>query len=203
METAQAANKQASPGVSLKVTQAEFARMNDWSDAYVSKLVKQKKIEKVDGKIDFEKAMRALNRQADPAREMAIAAKATAPANTEAPTGAAADDQEGAGAQSDSFYEARTEREKYQALSAKLKYEKDLGQYLDKSEVVNSMIMAGRKIRQSMDAIIEWADEIAAITSAGGGAEDVKKFLKTRVRSLQQQTSEMLVEQNIDNSAVH
>ncbi len=175
-------------------SQAAYARHAGISKQAVNKLVKQGKIPlTADGQVDFAEADYERRQNGDPARRMAE----THP-QPHAVEGADEPDQEpeseqqavpGAGGLS--FTKARTAREAYQAKMAQLEYERQLGQWLPKREVEDAMVASGRKIRQGLDGVIGWADELDA-AARNGGAEAVRALLKQKVRNLESMVVESL-----------
>lgn len=91
-----------------------------------------------------------------------------------------------------SFTHARTAREAYQAKLAKLEYERQMDAFRPKAEVVEGMVAAGRRIRQGLDAIPTWADEITGLMAAGGDAVAVRNWLRSKVRGLEQMIADHL-----------
>jgi transcriptional regulator with XRE-family HTH domain len=100
------------------ITQAELARRLGVSRQYVGKLVRQGKIQRVDGKIDLEVATGALRMLADPAR----------PRNTPELLGEAEED-------STTFAEAKTMKEVYSAKLARLKFEEESGKLIERADI--------------------------------------------------------------------
>lgn len=116
------------------------------------------------------------------------------PAWTDSPLSAAAvrpdapageDEQE-----SLNFREVRTQRESIQVEAAQFELDVKKGKYLPKQEVLDAMVSSGRNIRQMLDAVTEWADELAAI--AAGGPMEVRRLLKAKLRALEQQVADAI-----------
>jgi len=171
-------------------SQAAYARHAGISKQAVNKMVKQGKIPLTpDGQVDFAEADHARQQNGDPARRMAEAPAAASPPEYDeddlAPERAA---PETGGL---SFSKARTAREAYQAKMAQLDYERQLGQWLPKREIEDAMVASGRKIRQGLDGVIGWADELDA-AARNGGSEAVRALLKEKVRGLESMVVESL-----------
>ncbi len=175
-------------------TQAAYARHVGISKQAVNKMVKQGKILlTADGGIDFAEADHARRQNGDPARRMSEASAqidgGSGPPkygkNDLAPSRAA---PETGGL---SFSKARTAREAYQAKIIQLEYERQLGQWLPKREIEDAMVTSGRKIRQGLDGVISWADELDA-AARNGGTDAVRVLLKEKVRGLETMVVESL-----------
>lgn len=159
-------------------SQAAYARHAGISKQAVNKLVKQGKIPlNEDGQVDFATADHARRQNGDPARRMAAPDPADQQAAPE--TGGL------------SFSKARTAREAYQAKMVQLEYERQLGQWLPRREIEDAMVASGRKIRQGLDGLIGWADELDA-AARNGGSEAVRALLKEKVRGLESMVVESL-----------
>ncbi|WP_417844830.1 hypothetical protein [Thalassospira sp.] len=186
-------------------SQADYARHCGVSRQAVSKWLKAGRIEKLpDGKIDFVKADHALQKTADPARAMALgradplagACTGAWPVANDAPRKPRDDLFDYEGSEPDqpvaatdagdaSYQKSRALRERYNAKMAELLYCEKIGKVLDKQDVEDAMVTAGRRIRQAMDAIIGWADEIYS-TAQDGDVQAVRSILKSRVRGLEE-----------------
>lgn len=179
----------------MLLTQAEFAKANGWSQPYVTKLKKQGKLVIENSKVNAEESLKRIKKSADPARALAQVS-ALPPAQN-------AMDTEQASSDAPSFSDARTRRELAQAEAAEFELRRKRGMYLAKDEVIDGMVQSGRKIRQQMDAIIEWSDELASLSAAGGGAEDIRKFLKTKVRALEQKIADTLSDIKVSHESIN
>ena len=165
-------------------SQVEYARHVGISKQAVNKLVKAGKIPiRPDGKIDFAEADHARKVNGDPARAMA-----EPPPDDD---DASAMPEQAAQPGGFSYSKARTAREAYQAKLAQLEYERQSGLLLPKREVEDAMVASGRNIRQGLDAIVGWADEVDA-AARNGGADAVRALLKERVRGLESMMVENL-----------
>tara|TARA_R110000751_G_scaffold76247_1_gene153557 strand:+ start:21160 stop:21837 length:678 start_codon:yes stop_codon:yes gene_type:complete len=189
-------------------SQADYARHCGVTRQAVSKWLKAGRIEKLpNGRIDFVQADRALQKTADPARAMALgradplddagAGAGHWPVATDA-AGKNRDDlfdyaasepaQPVAAPETNgdaSYQKSRALRERYNAKMAQLDYEEKVGKVLNKQDVEDAMVTAGRRMRQAMDAIIGWADEIYS-TAQDGDVQAVRSILKSRVRGLEE-----------------
>lgn len=65
------------------------------------------------------------------------------------------------------------------------------GMYLTKRDVENAMVESARRMRQQVEGIHEWADELHAL-SKQGGIEDLVRFLKVKARELAQKQADCL-----------
>ena len=142
-------------------SQAAYARHAGISKQAVNKMVKQGKIPLTQsGKVDFAEADYARQQNGDPSRRMPKSPSASVPdmalADPAPETGGI------------SYSKARTAREAYQAKMAQLEYERQMGKWLPRQEIEDAMVAAGRKIRQGMDGVIRWADEMDAAARNGG-----------------------------------
>lgn len=179
-------------------SQAAYARHAGISKQAVNKLVKQGKIPlNEDGQVDFAEADHARKQNGDPARRM-VEAMPPNGADDETPE---YDDEPDAldamveraapGSGGLSFSKARTAREAYQAKMVQLEYERQLGLWLPKREIEDAMVASGRKIRQGLDGVVGWADELDA-AARNGGAEAVRALLKEKARALESMVVESL-----------
>ncbi len=160
-------------------TQSAYAGHAGISRQAVSQLVKKGVIILTkDKQVDFAEADTARGVQADPARLMVDDLP-------EVPEPSEITPQPSSPATSEQSYTAvRTERESYQAKLAKLEYEKQVGLTLPRKEIENAMVLSGRKIRQGLDGVIGWSDELDA-ASRNGSVEAVRAVLKKRVRDIE------------------
>ncbi len=176
-------------------SQAEYARHANISKQAVSKGIKQGKIPtRPDGRIDFAEADRARRQNGDPARRMAEAGELDGTVHSEPPDKDTNDlELEKAATETGglSYSEARTEREAIQAKIAQLDYEARLGQLLPRQQVEEAMVASGRKIRQGLDGVVGWSEELDA-AARNGGADAVRAVLKDRVRALETMIVESL-----------
>jgi hypothetical protein len=162
-------------------TQAEYARHIGVTKQAVGKMVKEGRIPiRPDRKIDFAEADFARAQNGDPARQQA----GQAPTSTELPPPDDAGDVPHSGSGKVTYNAARTVREGYAAKLAKLEYEKQLGQVLPRQEVEDAMVASGRRIRQGLDGIVTWSEELDA-AARNGGADAVRALLKEKVRGLE------------------
>jgi hypothetical protein len=181
------------------LTQVEYARHIGKTKQYVNKLAKSGRIPVgADGKIDPEAADEAMRRAADPARRLRapIAAEPQDDDQGEASPQTPKADSGGV-----SFTHARTAREAYMAKLAKLEYERQMDAFRPKAEVVEGMVAAGRRIRQGLDAIPTWAEEITALITAGSDSFTLRSWLRTKVRALEQMIADHLTADARDDDA--
>lgn len=172
-------------------SQAAYGRHAGISKQAVNKLVKQGKIAlTADGQVDFAEADHA-RQNGDPARRMSTPEPQTDEDTDEQNYAPKTDQQAAPGMGGLSFTKARTAREAYQAKMAQLEYERQLGQWLPRREIEDAMVASGRKIRQGLDGVIDWADELDA-AARNGGAEAVRALLKQKARALESMVVESL-----------
>lgn len=162
--------------MSSTMTQAQYADRIGTSRQYVNKLVQQGKITlDADGKIDPLAADAALQKIADPARSLA---------DDDPPLVGDPPQTEAASDGGLSFSEARTQRERHAAELTRLQLEERRGNLLPKQEVLDSVVAAGRRIRQHLDVAPSWAEELTA-AAVTGGEPAVRAFLREKVRELE------------------
>lgn len=113
------------------ISQAEYARRNNWSRAYVTQLVQAGRIDLIEGKIDPEKADASVAATAHPA----YTKKEPAPSGS---------------GQSGDYLRARTMKEVYGAQIQKLEYEKMLDKLVDRSNVEQEGFDAGHATRERL-----------------------------------------------------
>jgi hypothetical protein len=89
------------------------------------------------------------------------------------------------------YTDARTEREQYAAKLARLDYEQKMGNLLPKQEILDAMVASGRRIRQGLDGMIGWAEELDA-AARNSGVDGVRTILKQKSRDLQTTIAESL-----------
>jgi len=108
-------------------TQSEFAAILGKDKSYVTRLKQAGRLVlTADGAVDVEKSQNLIAMTADPSREDAVAARQS---EASAPPRAPQNDAVG-----NSFQQAKAVREKYNALSAKLEYERASGKLVDAEE---------------------------------------------------------------------
>jgi transcriptional regulator with XRE-family HTH domain len=125
------------------VTQSELARRLGVSRQYVYKLVKQGKIQRVDGKIDFAAASEALKGLADPARPRKSTASAPEPPAAPSPESSRAP----------TFAEAKTMKEVFNAKLARLRFEEESGKLIEREEIEDKARDIAVIVKESLLAI--------------------------------------------------
>jgi hypothetical protein len=172
-----------------RVLRSQFAGIAGVSKQYISKLVSKGVLQVgADNKLDVKQSLRAMNISKDPARELPVAGILAAPSTeSEAITPPPA-----AAVKDDSFYKARTDREKTQAAIAQLTLQEKLGKLVDRELLTRAMVDCGRKQGQQIDQITSWADEICSAYLAGG-QDGVRKLLKEKTRKLRQSIADCMV----------
>ncbi len=171
--------------------QAAYAKHRGVSRQAISKLVKAGKIPlEESGKINFARADMVLGQNMDPSRGLAAnmagqtnAADADGDADLFDQTSASTGSQRPA--DESNYQTSRAKREGYNAELARLQLEQQQGFLIDRRDVEEAMVTAGRKIRQGMDGIGSWSDEIDAV-ARNGGVNAVRALLKDKVRGLEE-----------------
>lgn len=107
------------------ISQSELARRLGVSRQYIYKLVKQGKLQRVDGKIDFVAATETLKHLADPARPRKTKDLPDDPAPA-APSDAS---------RAPTFAEAKTMKEVFNAKLARLRFEEESGKLIEKADI--------------------------------------------------------------------
>ncbi|MHC8493423.1 hypothetical protein ACTU44_12020 [Thalassospira sp. SM2505] len=182
--------------------QAAYAKHRGVSRQAISKLVKSGKIPFTKAgsviEINFAQADKALGQTIDPSRTLA-AESGSQPVGKPHSGGDLFDqpvvtqiDTGQSGEQGSDYQQHRAAREGYNAEIARLDLEERLGRLVDKQDVEESMVTAGRQIRQGLDAIPGWSDEIDA-AARNGGVNAVRSLLKEKVRILQDVIATSLV----------
>jgi len=178
-------------------SKSEYARHLGVSPAAVTKMVKTGKIPvREDGKIDFADADHARNQNGDPARSSVLTDPVEAERDDQNPLAMEPEGNRGTSKQPEqksgpTFTDARTEREQYAAKLARLDYEQKMGNLLPKQEIIDAMVASGRRIRQGLDGMIGWAEELDA-AARNGGPDAVRSVLKSKIRSMQTMIAESL-----------
>ncbi len=160
-----------------RITQAEFARRNDWSKQYVAKLVKQGRVTLEGGKIDPVAAKRAIDQLAEPStalRKTSDSPRASAPVQAASPT----DSRKAV-----DYASARTMREAYRAKMARLDYEEREKQLIDASQVREEAFQAGRIIR---DALLAIPDRVSDVLAAEPDPVQVKLLMMQEINDVLQ-----------------
>ncbi|WP_257286414.1 hypothetical protein [Endozoicomonas sp. SESOKO1] len=149
------------------ISQAEFARQQGVNRSYITKLVKNGIVKLVDGKVNPEQAVQAIEDNIDPAQHRPSKERQAKQAMQEImPAG-------GQGGAVD-FVTARTMREAFRAKLAKLDFEERSGQLTDATKVKNDAFKAGRIVRDELLAI---PDRLCDVLAAEEDAAAVRKLL--------------------------
>lgn len=169
------------------VTQAAYARRCGVSRQAISKSVQNLGIPKHHkGMIDPEVADRMRGENSDPSQEFVQAG-----AGQEQTTPRPIEPNQADTGSGKAYRDARAEREHYTAQTAKLDYEKKLGQLLPRDMVAEAMGAAGVEIARAMDNLPLLADELTAV-ALSGGANAVRQLLRERVRTLRQTVADAI-----------
>ncbi len=177
----------------MKGTRAEYARHAGVSAPAVTKMVKTGRISLTDdGKIDFTKADQQRLNNNNPSYFRGInnnqhGLLQTAPALSQSQPLPVLDHT----SHPASFAEERARRERFQANLAELQYKQKKGELISRYDVEEGLKASGQTIRQGLDGIITWADEITSVASKEG-VDGVRAFLKNKVRTLELEIEENL-----------
>ena len=150
-----------------RVSQAEAARRFGVARQSINEMVARGVLPLIDGKIDMDVAEAIVRKRLDPARSKALQnLESHAPAP---PVGgmsqAPADSTPAASGEITSYHMARTLREKYAALDAKVRYEMLCGTLVEASRVRQVITTAAATLRLSIDAVPDrLSDRLAAET---------------------------------------
>lgn len=192
-------------------TRAEYARHIGRSRQLISRWVDEGKIPvEPDGKtIIFARADHALKRNVDPSRALANQSAKQAVGQTETAKQAQSTDADlfdipdpqevkpKSDDQGPDYQEHRALRESYNAELARLELEEKKGELVSRREIEDAMVSAGRRIRQGLDAVASWADELDA-AARNGGTNAVRSVLKDKMRGLQDLIADSLVSMQDD-----
>lgn len=176
-----------------KVSKSEFARRAGCSRPYISKLLKEGRLQADEhGRIDFELGMRSLRRNRDPARDhlrrtglgngSAGAAAAESVPAEEAATAAAGDDRVAG-----SYLQARAIREHYKARQEKQRFEERAGVLVHVDKVKSTAFSLSRTLR---DALLALPDRLAPIIAAEQDPRLVHELLSSEIRMILEQLTE-------------
>jgi len=169
------------------ISQAEFARQNNWSRSYVTQLKKDGRLVMVaDGKrmkVDVDASLARIKATEDPNREDVKQRHAAEREEEVDPAVAKA---------GSSYQAARAVKERFNALSAKLAYEKEAGIMVTASSVDMAWSKAWNQLRISMDQMrARIAPELAAETDTetirallGESFEDLQSELQSELESI-------------------
>ncbi len=146
------------------ISQAEFARQQGVNRSYITKLVNKGVVKLVDGKVNPEQAIQAIEENIDPAQHRPSKAKQGMPEILPAGGQAGAVD----------FVTARTMREAFRAKLAKLDFEERSGQLTDATKVKNDAFKTGRIVRDELLAI---PDRLCDVLAAEEDAGKVRQLL--------------------------
>lgn len=176
------------------VSQAELARRLGVSRQYISKLVKEGKLELVGRKLDAEASMAVLEGLSDPARPRKTSFASAPPAREVVPEQPApASDPEGAIIKGEkrapTFAEAKTMKEVYLAKMARLKFEEEAGRFLEKAEVERRAQEVGMVVRQNLLSLpSRLMDQLAAESDP----REINALLEGEVREVLKMLAEEL-----------
>ena len=151
------------------MTQLEFAEKQGWSKQYVHKLVKNGVIKLVNGKVDPEQAIRAIEKNADPVTQLR--------SDRQPPDILPGQNQQGGAVD---FVTARTMREAFRAKLAKLEYEEKSGRLTDAGKVNDDAFKAGRILR---DELLGLPDRMADILAAESDPIRIRNLLLEELES--------------------
>lgn len=169
------------------VSQSEAARQVGVTKQRINKLVEQDRLKTNDRRqVNLQEVLRVYQKGLDPSWTESPLVRSAAPPRDEAHAGGMPEDEGG----TNEYREARTQREKIQTERAQFELDVQRGKYLPKQDVLDAMVASGRRMRQMLDAVTEWADELAA--GSAGGAAELRRILKTKVRKLEQEMADAI-----------
>lgn len=141
------------------MSQAEFARQQGFTKAYVTKLIKKGIVKLKNGTVDSAQAEQAMRANADP-----VSLIRSGQATELAPAQPGAID----------FVTARTMREAFRSKMAKLEYEEKSGTLTEAAKVKQDAFKAGRIIRDELLAI---PDRLADVLAAEDDPTTVRQLI--------------------------
>ena len=141
------------------MSQAEFARQQGFTRAYVTKLIKKGIIRLSNGKVDSNQAQQAMKANADPVSLI----RTDQTTELTPPQPGAVD-----------FVTVRTMREAFRAKMAKLEYEEKSGTLTEAAKVRQDAFKAGRIIRDELLAI---PDRLADVLAAKDDSATVRRII--------------------------
>ena len=144
------------------ISQAEFARRQGFSRAYVTKLINKGIVRLINKKVDSEQAIKAMKETADPAAQMREL------------------DKPDAASEVVGYAKARTMREAYRAQLAKLEYEEKSGKLTEAAKVKQDAFKSSRIIR---DELLSIPERLADLLAAEDSPEKVQKLLLTEIEA--------------------
>lgn len=178
------------------ITRAEFARSVGVSRSAVTQAVARGRLRGAallpDGRLRLGEALRQWRGDADPRRELG---QLLAEPAMSAPTPARDEGDE------DPDYKAEKTREaqlKNAILEIELGRKQD--RFRDVDEIARAMTTAGRNIRQKLDQVVTWADELAALPCGDAGA--IRAFLRDKARTLETDIAAQLAALGDDDAEV-
>jgi hypothetical protein len=165
--------------------QAHFAKFIGCTKQNVYKMRKKGVIQLTgDGKVDPAAAVSAIERSRDPARAVTSgevknepAADASAAVQSASAPDPLADDKA-------LHIQSNARRQKFLADKAELEFREMSGALVRKDDVEDAMAEAGRRIRDGLDSIVTWSEEIEA-AARKDGVSGVRATLKEKIRVLE------------------
>ena len=145
------------------ITKAEFSKKMGWAQSRTSRNISDGIIIPVDGMVDEDQAVRAVEVSSDPDRP-------TPKKDKRRFNGAK---RKVSNLQKPTYIEAKTDREYWRAQITKLEYEREVGDLVNASEVRNTAFKFARMMR---DAILSIPDRMTAVLMehTGKGADQKK-----------------------------
>ena len=86
----------------------------------------------------------------------------------------------------------KTESEGYRSELLRLELEKRRGNLLDRTAVVDALVLAGGRIGRSIEGLLAIADQLDA-AARNGGVDAVRSILKEQVRAMRERIADQLV----------
>jgi len=163
-------------------TRADFARRINVRQSYVNKLAEQGRLVFAENgqDIDAEASIKKINESKDPSRQYV----AERHAENKSASGPLSDNKEH-DLIGQSYGKARAFKEQYAALTARLEYEKALGQVVEKSTVLDAGKELGQMVRNTFENLPDLvAEELAAASSAERVRALLAEHIQIRLKEL-------------------
>jgi len=158
------------------ITQSEFAQRQGWWPSYVTKLKQADRLVLVDGKVNVEASLKRIKETEDPNRDDVRARHAASRRN--GADGPAMPEDHEAKKVSRGFNAARAEKEHYLAQTAKLEYERAIGQVVDTATVRNAGAQAGAALRAVLENL---PDQLAPLLAPITDEDEVRRLLDDHI----------------------
>lgn len=168
------------------VSRAEFARLMGVNKSTVTRWAEKGQIVVESGQVNVEASRERLRETGGARPDVAdrhaaergqkVGAGETAPAASAAPAAAQPDDRVG-----NSYQAARAVKEKYNALQAKLEYERQMGNLIPKEDVDAALKALGASVRARLDVL---PDQLAPVVAPVTDLDEVHAVLAEHLRAV-------------------